>query len=363
MNLPETKNPFVGGKVIGVDVSQEDYRCYGSADRGSKDFVMSRGSLASFLACPKKWRDGVTADETEATKWGTLIDTLVLTPARFDERFAVYPETYETRPADPKRTKGFKPERKPWNNNATVCREWKSEHEGKIFIWDSADDEDEGATYSNARRAAKRLTEQEDIAELIACSKAQVMAISEYRDKATDIVVRFKILLDLVPDIAHAIYGKVLGDFKTARDASESGFTKAVHKGFYDWQGAVYSAVYCAATGEDRTDFVFVVQENTPPYQPEIWGLPCDWKNDALFEVTESLKFYCWCLANNEWPGYHQTTRISQWGMLSREAWMLRDIPRPPAFKPTTPPPPPKPLPPQPRPDGKPTLHELEVTP
>lgn len=32
-------------------------------------------------------------------------------------------------------------------------------------------------------------------------------------------------------------------------------------------------------------------------------------------------------------------------------------------FKPTTPPPPPKPLPPQPRPDGKPTLHEIGVTP
>jgi hypothetical protein len=122
-----------------------------------------------------------------------------------------------------------------------------------------------------------------------------------------------------------------LADLKTARNASEREFTKAVHSGFYDWQGALYEAVYIAATGEDRTDFIFAVQENTPPYQPAIWGLPCDWKEQALVEVREALQFYCWCLAHDDWPGYPQTTKIAQWGMLNREAWMLRNIQRPPA--------------------------------
>lgn len=318
------RNPFTGGQVIGSNVTPEKYRA-NEGKRGTKEFVMSRSSLADFIECPSKWRDGHESKDTDATTWGTLMDTLVLAPKQFHERYAVYPETYPFSTT----------ENKPWNNNAKYCRDWKATQPGKTFIWaekigsDGSPDE-EKISLANAYRAKERLLAQKDIVELIACSEKQVMVVSEYRDKATGIVVPFKIMLDLVPDVQHPDYGKVLADLKTARNASEREFTKAVHKGAYDLQGALYSAIYVATTGEDRTDFTFVVQENTPPYQPEIWGLPEDWKVDALSEAIDALKFYCWCLAHDEWPGYHQTTRIAKWGMLSREAWMLRNIPRPP---------------------------------
>lgn len=376
---------FRSAKLVGVNVDPDRYIAYGPSVRGQKDFVMSRGALADFVKCPSKWRAGYESKETNATKWGSLIDTLALSPETFDDRFAVYPETYQVETkkcpkcdsvsdAQTCSCTGKRIDRvpftatKPWNNKAKVCDEWKTKRHGKCFLHagtldDDGGDDDKFATYGNAKRAIARLRADDRIASLIDCSQKQVMVTAEYHDSATGIVVPFKTLLDLVPDQKHGTYGKTLADFKTARDAEEREFTKAVHSGHYDWQAAIYHSAYVTATDEDRTDFLFAVQENTPPYEPAVWALGETWLHDARMEVISALEFYCGCLANDVWPSYRITSPIESWGALSREAWMLRDIPRPPAFKPLTPSPPKPPLPPQPRPDGKPTLHEFEVTP
>lgn len=365
MNRPELPNLFSAATLIGANTNPEVYHRSNGGERGSKEFVMSRSALADFVSCPAKWRAGFESRDTEATRWGTLMDALILSPDKFDERFVIYPDTYEVNTLKcpkcgsvsdaancstcDKRTprQPFKRE-KPWNNNATVCQEWKRKNAGKIFIHrekfgddGEPDEETKAATFVNAQRAKGRIDENAELKELVKCSQTQVMVMAEYRDKATGLVVPFKVLLDLVPKVGHSDFGKALADFKTARNASEGAFTRAVHDGFYDWQGAAYHDAYVAATGEDRTDFLFAVQENTPPYQPAIWGLPEDWKNDARAEVRQALQFYCWCVVNNEWPGYPVSTRIASWGCLSREAWMLRDIQRVPLpEEPLTPMPP-----------------------
>lgn len=352
MSRPETKNPFTNAKLVGADIDPEVYHRTGGGPRGSHEFIMSRGGLADFLACPSKWKCGYESKDTTATRWGSLMDTLLLSPSQMEKRFAVYPETYpcEPTPKDPRTSK-------PWSNNSTFAKEWKKANAGKSFIYsdkvgdDGEPDEDTtSTTLGNAQRAKCRLMGDARFKELIGCSKTQVMVLSEYHDRATGIVVPFKVLLDLVPDAAHADWGKCLGDFKTARDASERGFTAAMHAGFYDWQAAIYRDCYVAATGEDRTDFLFAVQENVPPYEPALWAIGCDWLEDARMEVKAALEFYCGCLATGEWPSYRISTPILTYGALSREAWMLRDIPRPPV------------LAREPAPKRK-STHELEVVP
>jgi hypothetical protein len=327
---PEIKNPFVNGKIVGFDVKPEVYHVIGSDQRGHMDFVMSRGSLAKFIHCPSKWLAGSESKDTEATKWGSLLDTLVLTPEQLNDRFAVYPDTYpcEATAKDPRTEK-------PWNNNATFCKEWKAEREGRIFIRNETmdaggePDEESGVTLGNALRAKSRMMADKRLRSLIHCSESQVMVTAEYHDKATGIVVPFKTLLDLVPNVSSPDWGKALADLKTARDASEYEFKKAVHRGFYDWQAAIYRDCYVAATGEDRVEFLYAVQENTPPYETALWGLGCDWLADARVEVIQALEFYCSCLATNTWPGYRASEPVGSYGALSREAHMLRDIPRP----------------------------------
>lgn len=257
------------------------------------------------------------------------MDALVLSPETLEDRFAIYPEVYPC-----KATAKDPCTEKPWNNNATYCRDWKEGHKGKIFIHkektegDGSPDEDtKVATLGNAQRSKSVLFSDTRLKSLIECSKTQVMVMVEYHDNATGIVVPFKVLLDLVPDVNHLDYGKCIADFKTARDASEREFGKAIHAGFYDWQAEIYRDAYALATGEDRTDFLFAVQENTPPYQPALWSIGTDWLSDAAREVRQALEFYCSCLASEEWPGYPISTPILSWGAISREAWMLRSIP------------------------------------
>lgn len=320
-------NIFKTAKLIGADIDPEVYHRTGEHPRGHREFIMSRGALADFLKCPSKWLRGYESKDTNATKWGSLMDALVLSPDQFDNRFAVYPETYTNE----------KQEVKPWNNNATVCKEWKAKNAGRMFIhgekFDSdgePNEETQSPTLGNANRAKMRLMGDARLKSLIDCSQTQVMVLAEYHDGATGITVPFKVLLDLVPDVGHADYRKCLADFKTARDASEHGFTKAVHDGFYDWQGVIYRDAYVKATGEDRTDFLFAVQENQPPYEPALWSLGESWMDDVRGEVLNALAFYCGCLATNQWPSYQITSPVESWGALSREAYMLRTIPRPP---------------------------------
>lgn len=355
MSRPEARNPFQNARLIGVNFDPVAYHA-ANKPRGTPEFTMSRGALADFLACPAKWVRSTDTLSTPATRWGTLMDTLVLTPDRFEDLFAVYPATYPCEPTskDPRTEK-------PWSNASNFAKQWKAEHAGRIFLHrekfdddGEADEETKTLTLGNAQRAKSRLMGDEQIRSLLEASTSQVMCVAEYHDRPTGLVVPFKILLDLVPRADHPEWGKCLADFKTARDASEREFTKAIHNGFYDWQAAIYRAIYTAATGEDRTDFLFAVQENTPPYQPALWSIGSDWMDDCLQEVRQALQFYCACLAANHWPGYRANVRIAQWGLLAREAWMLRDIPRP---EPVTAPEPP------PEPETKPPLHDKELVP
>lgn len=352
MSAPTVKNPFTNAKLLGVGVDNDVYRRTGG-ERGSLDFVMSRSALSDFLDCPRKWRDGCESKDTNATRWGSIMDTLILSPEKAEDRIAIYPDTYPTETlkcpkcgsiSDAKTCRScakmtervpFTAE-KPWNNNSTFAQEWKKKRAGKMFIFrektedDGTPDEDsKSATYGNALRARSRLMSDERLSSMIVGAQTQVMVMAEYRDRDTGIVVPYKVLLDIVPNKNHPVWGKSLADYKTARNASEKSFKEAIDDGFYDWQAVTYLDCYTAATGEDRVDFVFATQENTPPYHTEAWGISCDWLDDARREVVEALAFYCSCLKTGTWPGYNASVTVGSYGLLSREAYMLRNIPRP----------------------------------
>ena len=71
---------FINAKIVATQVSQKDYRAHGKK-RGDKDYPMSSSDLRKFMACPHKWRYAEDDDEqTDSTKWGTLIDAMLLSP-------------------------------------------------------------------------------------------------------------------------------------------------------------------------------------------------------------------------------------------------------------------------------------------
>lgn len=297
---------ITNAKLIGVDYDADKYH---EQDRplGDHKRVMGRSELSTFAKCPAKWRKGIPEKESDATEWGSLMDCLVMSPARFDAKFAVKPETYKDAKTG---------EVKKWNGNATVCKEWQAEQEGKILV--SHDD------FQESKKAMAQLEVDPAIAEYIKCSAKQVYCTAEWKDPVTGLIIPLKILIDLVPDKTHPKFGKSKGDFKSGRDASLDAWEKQVGMYHYHWQSAMYSDVYNAATGEAREDFRHIVQENVPPYQTAKRIIEGDAVKVGREQYQQALTAYCQCLKTNTWPDYDtDKPGIGGWSFVGIKPWAL----------------------------------------
>ena len=281
-------NPFASAKIIGTGVNPAEYHKQ-SAQRGERDFIMSKSELMEFDRCPHRWIMGYRGKETEAQEWGSLLDCLVLTPDRFALDYAVTPLTY---PVDGK--KGEPPSEKPWNANSNWCKEWMKIQVGKIPI--------KAREKNLADGAVKILAAHSDIRDLIAGSDTQVHVVADYKDRETGLMVRVKCLIDLVPKLASR--SNALADLKTCASAEPFDWSWAVFRNNYHVQSALYLDAYNAATNEEREDFLHIIQESFGPYETDLTLLSLAFVDLGRRKYLTALQRYCLCLAKNEWPGY-----------------------------------------------------------
>jgi len=279
-------------KVIGSNVSYETYSAQDpEIKRGHPQFSMSRGELVNCAVNPARWLAGFKLDDesTPSTTWGQLIDCLLTSPVKFSENFAVTPETY------PDKKTG---EQKPWTFAANFCKEWREDHRGKTIIKADA--------MLDAAAAVKAIEANSMVKELFAVSKKQVLVIGFWEDEATGIQVPIRGLLDLVPPNDHAIFGKWLGDFKTARNGNPATWDRVISDSAYDLQAALYMDLFTAATNEDRVDFVHVVQENVFPFHvvSPLPAMSAEFLSWGRTKYRAALALYCQCLSTGVWPSF-----------------------------------------------------------
>ena len=283
-------------KIIGSNQKRGE----AGQERGHKSFVMSRSQLVAFAECPEKWVKGeAVEEESKAMTFGSVLDCLATTPDELLKKFAVTPETY---PATPTK-KSEPPEQKPWTSRANYCKDWEAEKEAEGFAVVSQ------AMMEDAKRAFNALHQNEAVERLIECSDKQVLIVAEWKDDDTGLIVPFSALLDLVPSVGDAIWGKTLADIKTARNGNPSKWARVCDDSGYDVQAALYFDLYRAARpNEDRTDFVHVVQENTFPFHvvnpPP--ALSEEFLNWGRMKYKKALRHYCKCLTTGIWPSYEQ---------------------------------------------------------
>jgi hypothetical protein len=314
METPDSlPNPFSNARVVGVDVDPNDYHRL-QGERGKQEFIVSNSMLKDFAKCPRKWRVGGEPErDSDACRWGELIDARALSPSKFEKRFAVCPAMY---PCEP--TKKDPRTEKKWTRQATYCNEWESARfgEGRLVI--KADE------FNSSRDAIGRLQNDEGIAALLACSQTQVHVAAEYRDRATGITVPVKGLIDLVPYKNAPFYGRTLADLKTTRNASARNWVREVFQYGYAIQAALYLDLYTAATGEDRTSFIHVLSESTPPYEPGKRLLTQEFVEIGRRFYHSTLSLYCACLARDVWPSYDDShDNINGWAFCGPEPWMI----------------------------------------
>jgi len=274
---------FINARITGIGINPTDYHAT-HGQRGDAKFSMSPSTLRSFAQCPARWMSGYDSPDSESKEWGRLIDCLVLTPGEFSNRYAVQPALYPDE----------KLNHKPWNNNATVCRKWRKEQEPREIIT--------AIEHANARVATEKIRADEILCAFVDQSDKQVWVSGEWKC-ADGMIVPVQCLIDLVPRL-DSEFAKCLADLKTTRNASPRAWQRWSSLANYHVQAAFDLDLYCAATGEDRNTWCFVVQENFTPWQTGRRMLTPS-KLDIgrkLYQLW--LDRYCRCLSSGIWTGY-----------------------------------------------------------
>lgn len=288
---------IVSAKIVGTGISYADYsRQPEGAMPGDASFVMSRGELTEFALNPKRWRDGYQEDETDtdATRWGNLIECLAGLSGRFEDSYAVAPAEY----------KDEKGNVKPWNWNANVCKAWRDDQGEREVI--------KPDMQAKANEAHQALCADDDICKLFECSRKQVMVTGLWKDKSTGLNIPIRCLIDLVPDCNDLWYRRALADFKTARNGCPDTWGRVVDDCGYDVQAALSLDLYTEATGEDRCEWLHPVQENVHPYHvvKPIPALTIEFIAFGRAKYQIALREYAQCLATGRWPSYSTGNRL-----------------------------------------------------
>lgn len=303
------RNPFEKCVIVGEGVTSKEYLNQ-KAERGHPDYVMSRSSLMEFAQCPHKWIQTPDADSSKALDWGSLVDCLLFTPDAFKEQFAVKPETYVNE----------KNETKDWNGNSNTCKQWLRDNAHLTAV--------SAVQVASAQKAVKALCNDEKVSALLTDSKFQVMATGYFKDWDTGLRIPCKVLIDMVPDSRNQ-FGSALADFKTSNDATAQKWARHVNDYDYDAQAGMQLDMFNAESGQERFEFLHVVQESSSPFEIGRRSLSQEFIEIGRHKYNSALKLYAWCLKNNKWPGYDDTTNDIEngWRLTQPEPWMIKDCP------------------------------------
>lgn len=302
---------FQNAKIVGSGIDPEAYHRT-DIKRGERDFPMGRSALMEFARCPSRWIRGYKSKDTDSTEWGDLMDCLALSRNRMTEKYSITPEIY------PAPTKTEPDLVKPWNWNATYCKEWRAKQNGATCITP--------AELYDASTALDVLRADDAVDALLSDSATQVLIVGEYRDGETGIRVPVKALIDLVPDREISDFRHCLADFKTSFTADGKRWARLAFDRGYHVQAAFYLDLFNAATGEERESWLNVVQENFPPYEvaSPIPLLSQEFVELGRMQYQQALRDYCRCLDSGEWPSYAPTKLvIAPFQIIEPEPWMV----------------------------------------
>jgi len=298
---------FQNCKILSVGGSADDYHA-AKGERGSPNFKVSPSMLSIFGQCAARWRAGYEPPSSEAKSWGNLLDGLWLTPESFKARFAVKPATYPSKEGE-----------KPFNANSTWCRNWIDEQGDKQIVSKSE--------VSEAQAAILKLDHDEvDGVKLIRSvydqSDKQVHVFGEWHDELTRFTVPVECLIDLAPK-AESEFASCLADLKSTRNAGLNAFQRWAYQANYHVQAAFDLDLYSAATGEARDTWLFILQENYPPWTVGRRMLSQDFIQIGRQTYQDLLSRYCRCLKTNVWPSYddHPET-VQGWSLVEPMLFM-----------------------------------------
>lgn len=270
------------------DLSNHDYHVTTKAWSSSWCKKILESSPAKVM-----WERNNPTPPTESMRLGTAVHSLVLEPEKFDQDNQVIQTNY-------------------WKD----AQEAQKANPGINII----SKQQEVA----ARKMAENVLKHPDLGILFEDGWAETSVYQWYNGIDREDYTPYRTMVKVRPDFISRGHPSIMVDLKSARDASASGFADAVIKYRYDLSAAMYmhTCNSCPELLEALnipcfTNFIFVVVENTPPYQVAWYELMPD---DMDFGRTlyETAMWRLHQAKRKGWPGYKQERQFLELPPYSR---------------------------------------------
>jgi len=324
---------ITNARIVSTSVDPAGYHGQ-PVKRGDAAFPMSPSAIKEFARCPSRWVRGYNPPDSASMKWGRLVDTMLLTPDAFGDRYAVTPATYKATvmrcPACESESNAASCRKcgvkriaaemdKPWNGNASECQEWAKAHDGLEIITHD--------THAQATEAVNRIHEDAATRDFLATCDTQVLVEAVWEHDGLAVPIRC--LIDLAPR-ADTEFAACLGDLKTTTCAAKVPYQRQCYRLGWHIQAAFNLDIYNAATGESRSEFVHIVSENFAPYEASRKRFLNDDQSSQNMIVLgrlayrRALNLYAQCVTRNVWPGYNTMGGCDSqgWGLIEAEPFM-----------------------------------------
>lgn len=250
---------------------------------------LSASGLKEALRSPKHFYYqfvlGNSRKETPALELGRVIHAAVLEPERFIRDMV-------TKPKFDLRSRFGK----------SKAEQWLAENENKIHV--------DEKTHEVVLGILNSLSANKTISAMLSKSATEVSGFGY--DPKTGLKLRIR------PDAFLQAEGMIL-DIKSAVDASEKAFKRAVWDYGYYLQAAFYCFVASQIEGRKIEMFRWVVCEKSPPYDVAVYECDPAWMEIGEMDVRRALNRIDECLRTGVWYGYQRDG--SEW--LSPPLWLI----------------------------------------
>lgn len=226
-------------------------------------------------------------DEAEALVLGRAAHHVLLGEGAFREHFIVRPETYPegVEYGDPI---PHSAKLKPWNGNATWCKEWLADHK----------DDPRGILKPDHIETIKGMAGGLSRDHMVQRGALQglVEHTLVYRDEETGVWIKTR------PDVIPTTDDDV-ADLKTCADISDEGLEKAIGRDGLFLQGAMTALSWRHVLGRELGAFNFVFVEKAAPYCVRTRELSRSEIELGITTFRTAVRLFAQCVANDDWPG------------------------------------------------------------
>jgi hypothetical protein len=227
-----------------------------------------------------KWAENPKREERTETRsmiLGSAAHHLLLGEDGFKLKFVAQPELYRD-----KKTA----EEKPWNNNATVCKDWKAKHE------------DAGRTVVTVKelRAIVEMARSLALEPLVkeGLLSGNIECSGFFKDKETGLWL--KVRPDVVPMSGEFV------DLKTAAEVTTAALMSSVRSYGYNQQASLIWEV-CEALGQPFESFMLLFIETAAPFCARVVPMPDEDMGLGREQNRLAMRKVKACIDTGHWPG------------------------------------------------------------